>query len=158
MRTKLVEDDKLECVLGLGPNLFYNSPMEACVVICRANKPPDRRGKVLFINAVNEVTRERAQSFLEEEHIQKILQAYQAFTDIEGFTHVTTLDEMRARQANLNIPLYVRSNGKSNGRALQDEQTLSGVIADWQESSSRLRSSMNELFVLLEEAGFGNEH
>src|SRR5512140_82567 len=41
--------DLLDCVTGLGPNLFYNSPMEACIVICRVNKPPERRGSVLFI-------------------------------------------------------------------------------------------------------------
>ena len=45
MRRKLVESDLLECVLGLGPNLFYNSPMEACVVICRTRKPADRQGQ-----------------------------------------------------------------------------------------------------------------
>ena len=73
MREKLVAHDVVECVLGLGPNLFYNSPMEACVVICRMNKPKERRNKVLFINALNEVTRERAQSFLEREHIDKIV-------------------------------------------------------------------------------------
>jgi len=156
MRARLVEDDKLECVLGLGPNLFYNSPMEACIVICRANKPQARRNKVLFINAVNEVTRERAQSFLEEEHIQKILQAYQAFTGIDGFTQVATLEEIRANQANLNIPLYVRSNGKGNGRASLYEQSLPEVISKWQESSSQLRTAMNDLFAMLEEAGFGN--
>src|SRR5690349_2102431 len=60
MRRKLVEADLVECVLGLGPNLFYNSPMEACVVVCRTTKPKARKGKILFINAVNEVTRERA--------------------------------------------------------------------------------------------------
>ena len=70
MREKLVDHDVLECVLGLGPNLFYNSPMEACVVICRMNKPKERRNKVLFINAVNEVIRERAQSFLTDDNIQ----------------------------------------------------------------------------------------
>jgi len=59
MRQKLVDADLVECVLGLGPNLFYNSPMEACIVVCRTSKPPERRGKVLFINAVNEMTRER---------------------------------------------------------------------------------------------------
>lgn len=64
MRSKLVEHDVIECVLGLGPNLFYNSPMEACVVVCRMRKEKGRRGKILFINAVDEVTRERAQSFL----------------------------------------------------------------------------------------------
>ena len=43
MRRKLIEADLIECVLGLGPNLFYNSPMEACVVICRTAKAKERR-------------------------------------------------------------------------------------------------------------------
>ena len=43
MRRKLVEADLIECVLGLGPNLFYNSPMEACVVVCRTRKPTARQ-------------------------------------------------------------------------------------------------------------------
>jgi type I restriction-modification system DNA methylase subunit len=56
MRRKLIEQDWVECVIGLGPNLFYNSPMEACVMICRTHKPSDRKGKILLINAVDEVT------------------------------------------------------------------------------------------------------
>jgi type I restriction enzyme M protein len=64
MRRKLVESDLVECVLGLGPGLFYNSPMEACVVICRSQEAEARKGKILFIDAVAEVARERAQSFL----------------------------------------------------------------------------------------------
>lgn len=51
MRENLIKQDLLECVIGIGKNLFYNSPMEACIVICRTNKSPERRGKVLFINA-----------------------------------------------------------------------------------------------------------
>ena len=47
MREKLIRSDAVECVIGLGPNLFYNSPMEACIMICRMNKRPDRRGQVL---------------------------------------------------------------------------------------------------------------
>lgn len=72
LREKLVKMDILDCVIGLAPNLFYNSPMEACIVICRMRKEPQKAGKVLFINAINEVTRKNAQSFLEESHINKI--------------------------------------------------------------------------------------
>ena len=76
MRKKLVELDVVECVLGLGKNLFYNSPMEACIMICRMNKPANRKNKVLFINAVHEVTRERAQSYMQPvkqaEFVQKL--------------------------------------------------------------------------------------
>jgi len=64
MRTRMVEQDWVEAVIGLGPNLFYNSPMEACVVVCNRRKPAARMGKVLFIDALHSVTRERALSFL----------------------------------------------------------------------------------------------
>lgn len=120
------------------------------------NKPPERRGRVLFINAVNEVTRERSQSFLKEDHIQKILQAYQAFQDIDGFARVATLDNIRANQANLSIPLYVRSSVNINGvRTDEYGKPLTAVIAEWQLSSEALRESMDELFQKLEEAGLG---
>lgn len=108
MRRRLIELDLLECVLGLGPNLFYNSPMEACVVVCRTAKPKERRGMVLFIDAVHEVARERAQSFLKAEHQQRILAAYQAFVDEPGFARVATTAEVLEKDANLSIPRYVR--------------------------------------------------
>ena len=153
MREKLVAHDVVECVLGLGPNLFYNSPMEACIVICRMNKPKDRRNKVLFINAVNEVTRERAQSFLTDDHLQRIVAAYQAFADEDGFARVVGNDEIRERDSNLSIPLYVRANnGNGNGNGATETVSLKQAIANWQESSMDLRESMNGLFEVLEDA------
>jgi type I restriction enzyme M protein len=115
MRRRLVELDLLECVLGLGPNLFYNSPMEACVVVCRTRKPPDRQQRILFIDAVHEVARERAQSFLKAEHQQRILAAYRAFADEPGFAKVASVEDVLARNANLSIPRYVRPVGAEAG-------------------------------------------
>ena len=151
MRSRIVDADLIECVLGLGPNLFYNSPMEACVVVCRTCKPLERRNKVLFVNAVGQVTRERAQSFLTPAHQQKILDAYRAFADSDGFTRVTTLDEIRTNGSNLSIPLYVR--GSSNGAATNGQSDLASTITAWQESSRALRESMQELFRLIEGSG-----
>lgn len=108
MRHKLIELDLVECVLGLGPNLFYNSPMEACVVICRAQKPQERRGRILFIDAVHEIARERAQSFLKPVHQEHILKAYRAFADEPGFARLATVEEVLAKDGNLSIPRYVR--------------------------------------------------
>ena len=117
MRRKLVAADLIECVLGLGPNLFYNSPMEACVVVCRTSKPKARKGKILFINAVNEVTRERAQSFLTDDHIERIVKAYSQFREEPDFTRVATLEEIRAKNGNLSIPLYVAPTAANGGTA-----------------------------------------
>jgi type I restriction enzyme M protein len=152
MRDKLVAHDVVECVLGLGPNLFYNSPMEACVVICRMNKPKERRNKVLFINALNEVTRERAQSFLTEDHIQRIVTAYQTFDDKDSFARVVSNDEIREKASNLSIPLYVRGeNGNGNGNKSAETVSLKQTIVNWQESSAALRKSMDELFKMFEQ-------
>lgn len=146
MRRKLIEADMIECILGLGPNLFYNSPMEACVVICRAAKPKAHRGRILFINALHEVTRERAQSFLTDDHIEHIVKAYERFKDEPGFTHVATLDEIRKHGGNLNIPLFVaatepkrRSNGNGNGNAIHK------ALSEWLGSASEVRNALKSV-------------
>ena len=72
-------------------------------------KPKARRNKILLINAVDEVTRERAQSFLTDDHIERIVETYKAFKDEPGFARVATLEEIRAKDGNLSIPLYVAS-------------------------------------------------
>ena len=108
MRAKMIEQDWVEAVIGLGPNLFYNSPMESCVVVCNRKKTAKRKGKVIFIDAVNEVTRERAQSFLKPEHQQNILDTFKAFVDVLGFAKVATLAEIDANASNLSIPIYVK--------------------------------------------------
>ena len=123
MRRRLVESDMVECVVGLGANLFYNSPMEACVVICRTRKPAARRGRILFIDAVNEVSRERGASLLTARHQTQIVHAYESFVDDAGFAAVATIDEVIEKQGNLSIPRYVRpimEVGSSSVAGLRD--------------------------------------
>lgn len=139
MRRKLIEADLIECVLGLGPNLFYNSPMEACVVICRTRKPKERQGKILFINAVGEVTRERAQSFLTDEHIQRIVGAYQAFKDEPSFTHVATIEEIHRQGWNISISLYVINQEYRRTKINSSDGSLDETLVAWLNGSSNLR-------------------
>lgn len=140
MRENLVKADVLEAVIGLGPNLFYNSPMEACVVICRTKKPTERKGKVLFVNAVNHVTRERAQSFLTPEHITAIASAYRDFDAAEGFCTVGTFDDIAGNEFSLNIPLYVRPRSGQQGGS-----DLGSAVQAWNESRLKLRAQLETL-------------
>jgi type I restriction enzyme M protein len=156
MRRKLIEADLIECVLGLGPNLFYNSPMEACIVIGRTSKPKARKGKILFINAVNEVTRERAQSFLTDEHIEHIVAAYRAFHDEAGFAKVATIADVRSRNHTLSIPLYVE-NATGNGDAALGSAPIHEALGSWLESRRQVRAALTEVLPKLppsEEAAY----
>ena len=156
MRRKLIEMDLLECVLGLGPNLFYNSPMEAFVLVCRSVKPAERQGKILFIDAVKEVARERAQSFLKPEHQSKILTTYKAFADQPGFAAVVTNDDVLAQGGNLSIPRHVKKAPKPKPAA--DTQTLSNAWTSFEEEGREFWTAMDSLVemldgVVFEEAG-----
>ena len=152
MRKKLVDADLVNCVLGLGANLFYNSPMEACVVICRNNKPAKRRGKVIFIDAVNEVTRERSMSYLKPEHQQRVPDTYHAFKDVEGFAKVASLADIRANDGNLSIPLYVRGKAVSEDKGKYAVNGLKDAVQAWKESSNQLQPTVTELLKTLKDA------
>ena len=153
MREKIIEQDVIDCVLGLGPNLFYNSPMEACVVICNMNKPKIRRNKILLINAVNEVTREMSQSFLKDDNIDQIVKAYIGFKDLKDLSRVVTNNEIRSNDHSLSLPLYInvertdRARGNVNGNGISLKETIS----KWGKSSEVLQKSMKELLCILEE-------
>ena len=147
MRRKLINADVIDCVLGLGPNLFYNSPMEACVVICRTNKAKAHKGRILFVNAVNEITRERTQSFLADNHLQRIVAAYRAFKDEPGLARVVTLEQVRKQGGNLSIPLYVAAiDSASGGEGTRTGHPLRGSLSQWFASASEVRTAMGRIF------------
>ena len=150
MRAKMVEQDWVEAVIGLGPNLFYNSPMESCIVVCNRRKPAARKGKVLFIDALSAVTRERAQSFLKPEHQQSILQAFNDFASNDGFAAVATLEQIAANDANLSIPLYVK---RTTALASRNEQptTISAAWEKWQCEGLAFWQQMDSLVASLEQ-------
>lgn len=108
IRTKLLDEDIIDAVIGLAPNLFYGTGIPACVLVLRApgSKPTDRRGKVLFINADREFSAGRAQNYLLPEHYEKIVAAYRDFTDIPGYARVIAREELAENEDNLNIRRY----------------------------------------------------
>jgi type I restriction enzyme M protein len=143
MRKNLVESDLIECVLGLGPGLFYNSPMEACVVFCRSRKAKDRKRKILFIDAVEEIARERAQSFLKPEHQKRIADAYSAFGAVPGLAEVVSLDEVLANDGKLSLPLYVKR--ARSAETADREASLASAWAAFESSGHEFWSQMDEL-------------
>jgi type I restriction enzyme M protein len=151
MRAKMVELDWVEAVIGLGPNLFYNSPMESCVVVCNRRKPAARKGKVLFIDALSEVTRERAQSFLTPKQQERILQIFRAFATEAGFSYVATLAQIATNGANLSIPLYVkRSIATATSTGADQPATLSAAWEQWQRDGRTFWHQMDALVETLD--------
>ena len=144
IRKNLMKQDLVECVIGIGRNLFYNSCMDACVIICRKNKPSERKGKILFIDAKNEVTRKNAESYLEPHHIEKIINAYQEFVSCEGFCNVVENTEVLDHMAKMSVALYVKNNSFANEEDIDPDEALE----QWLKQSSSLNCELDKTFNL----------
>ncbi|MQS06629.1 N-6 DNA methylase [Streptomyces sp. IF17] len=149
MREGLVKSDMIECVLGLGEGLFYNSPMPAAVVILRTQKPAERQGKILLIDASKEVARERTQSFLRAANQTRILDAYHAFEAIDGFAAVATIDEVCERGYSLAISSYVTS--ATDSKASADDESLDVTLRKWRAAAAESDRAVEEVLAMLGE-------
>jgi type I restriction enzyme M protein len=118
IRKKFLQQDLIEAIIGLPPNLFYGAGIPACILVMRPNltgqspnpnKPTGRRGQVLFINADAEFHAGRAQNYLRPEHVEKIVSTFDRFEDVPGYARRVSLEEIgsSANDWNLNIRRYV---------------------------------------------------
>jgi len=143
MRKQLIKTDTVEAVIGLGANLFYNSPMEAMILVCNNNKPDNRKNKVLFIDGINDVVDDKNNAYLSEDHIQKLYVAFKKYSDIPCFAKIATIDEIMQNNGNMNISFYVeRDNEKST-------MSFNMIYDEWKTSTDNLVKSMNELFEMV---------
>jgi len=116
IRMKIVNDDLVEAVILLPEKLFYNTTAPGVIIVFNKDKSPERKGKILFINAGNEYEQHpevRRLNRLGEEHIEKIVSAYREFKIIEGFSRVVDLKEVKDNDYNLNVTLYVQPLSES---------------------------------------------
>lgn len=122
IRSVLLKNDLLEAVIGLGENIFYGATLSACIMVFRAKKDADKKGKFIFIDAADQVRKGRAQNTLEPEHIQTIYQWYHDFKDVKNHVKIVTLKDIEDNNFNLNIPLYVEKEIEDNLPTLEESK------------------------------------
>lgn len=146
IRKALLEMGLLDAVIGLGANIFYGTTLAACILVFRSRKPKEKQQKVLFIDASDQIRTGRAQNELLPEHVEQIYQWYSDYQDVENYVKVASLEEVKAQDYNLNIPLYVE-------KVVEDElPTVEEALADlkkaWkksQEAEERFKDLLNKL-------------
>lgn len=140
IRQKLIASDVLECVIGIGKNLFYNSGMDACIMICRKRKPKERKNKILFIDAHELVTHTISDTYMEPWHIEKVVAAYNRFEFIEGFAAVVdcrTINDLN--KSKLSVKRYVRPSKELL------TTTVHELFAGWEKDSEQVNEYINQL-------------
>ena len=147
MRIGLIKTDYVDAVINIGKGLFYNSPMEACVMICKTQKAPERKNKIMFINATDQVAKHGTESYLTDENIKTIRDAYFGYHDIDHFCSVRSIEEVLGNNGSLRVQLYVRQ--ETNGYDVE-MVSYENAIKTWESSSLRMHKYYESLVKLME--------
>lgn len=99
------EQNYLDAVIGLPANLFYGTSIPACILVFKKCRVHD--DNILFIDASQHFEKIGNQNALTDEHVAKIVEAYQSRENIDKYAYVASLDEIKENDYNLNIPRYV---------------------------------------------------
>ena len=150
IRRGIVEADLFEAVIGLAPNLFFGASIPVAVCVLNRDKPQERRGKVLFIDAAQEgyFRPVKAQNYIDPEHIGEIVEAYRAFEDVERFAHVADLDEIQSNDFNLNISRYADTTEPV------EVMSVEAALTQLREAERRRDEAVARMDQLLAEMGY----
>jgi type I restriction enzyme M protein len=121
--------------------------MESCLLVCRMKKPAERKGKIIFIDAREELRIERTNAWLEPSHIKKISDAYWKFADLNGFSKVMTNSNVLVNNGNLSLQLYVKQAASVN--EYNTEELIDRIKTGQQE----INASLENLFTQLKNIG-----
>lgn len=148
IRQTLLEQDLIEAVIGLAPNLFYGTGLAACILVLRRRKAKTHAKKVLIVDASSHFRKGRAQNFLEPEHTAEILSWYESFEDVEDHARVMSLEDIEKEGWTLNISRYVLPPIGA------DIPPLEEAIATFKESLTRCREAEDHLRQVMLEGGW----
>ena len=148
IRKKALKDDLIEAVIALPSNLFYNTSSPGCILIFNKNKPVERKDKVIFIYGEEDYEEGSNQNFLRDEDLEKILDAYHNFEDIEKYCRVADMEEIERNDYNLNVPRYVDTTEP------EEPINVDEVLSDLDEIEKERNEIEEEMNGYLKELGY----
>jgi len=106
IRRALIEENLLDAVIGLPPNLFFGTAIPAAILIFRRDRGVNT--DVLFIDSNQQFEQGKNQNKIRlNEEVKKIVETYHARKEVDKYAYVATREEIKENDYNLNIPRYV---------------------------------------------------
>lgn len=146
IRRYLIENKNyIDAIIGLPANIFYGTSIPTCILVLKKCRKED--DNILFIDASKEFEKVKTQNKLRPEHIEKIVNTYRERKEIEKYSHLATLDEIKENDYNLNIPRYVDT--------FEEEEPIDiqAVMAEIKELEAKRAELDKEIEVYLKELG-----
>ncbi len=145
IRKYLIADKNyLDAVIGLPANIFYGAGIPTCILVFK--KCREDSSNILFIDASNEFEKIKAQNYLTDEHVAKIVDTFKSRETIDKYSYLASLDEVKENDYNLNIPRYVDTFEEEEPVVLDAVSAeLKAIDAQMTETDKTIASFCDEL-------------
>lgn len=107
IRQQIVKNDLIEAIISMPAKLFYGVGISVAIMIMNKNKPENRKGKILFIEAENDYLPGKNQNSLRKQDIDRVVKAYDDYKDVDKYARVVDQKEIEENEFNLNVRRYV---------------------------------------------------
>ena len=140
----MVDNNYIDTVIQLPPDLFFGTTIATCIVVLKKSK---KDNKTLFIDASAEFVRGSAKNTLSETNRKKILNAFITREDAEHFAKLVDNSTIADNEYNIAVSSYVV---QKDTREIVDIQELNKKIAKIVERQNGLRTSIDEIVAEIE--------
>jgi type I restriction enzyme M protein len=150
IRKHLIENDLLETVIGLAPNLFYGTTIPASLLFFRAKKDDKRRKQILFIDASKRFSKGKAQNNLSKSDLDDIYEVYESIGKKEKkdiAARLVPFSEIEDNNFDLNIGRYLKAEAS-------EVVDVSQALNEFNKARQDLEKLEKELIAKLKAAGY----
>lgn len=144
IRKYMVEENFVDCVISLAPNLFFGTGIAVCILVLRKNKTDKN---TLFINANEEFIKVTNKNMLSKENLENILKLYKDRIEVPHLARLTNIEEIAKNDYNLSVSSYVEAK---DTREIINIKVLNQEIEEIVKRQSVLRNKIDILVRELE--------
>ncbi|WP_144670496.1 type I restriction-modification system subunit M [Campylobacter jejuni] len=144
IRKYMIEENFVDCVISLAPNLFFGTGIAVCILVLRKNKTDKN---TLFINANEEFIKVTNKNMLSKENLENILKLYTDRVEVPHLSKLVSIEEIAKNDYNLSVSSYVEAK---DTREIIDIKALNKEIEEIVKRQSVLRNQIDSLVRELE--------
>lgn len=144
IRQYLVDNNYVETVISLAPNLFYGTTIAVNILVLAKNKTDTT---TQFIDASGLFKKETNNNILLDEHIRQIMDVFDSKANIEHFAQSIPLEQITANDYNLSVSSYVAAK---DTREVIDITQLNAELKTTVANIDRLRAEIDTIIAEIE--------
>lgn len=142
IRKNIIENNLIDGIITLPQGLMANTALPYVIIVFKKNRI---REKIIMIDAssTDHVIRDGTIKRLSNESLDKIIDIYKEYKEVDYFSRLVTIDEIRENDYNLNIPRYISNSD------FMDKIDVNSIKSDISHIEDELSSLQNQIQKLI---------